>query len=72
MHLVGRARGVSAPGRLLPRDLNAAARGRRHRLDKKAIVYDLLSKTALETMMTIAADPKHLVARIRITTVLHT
>jgi len=34
----------------------------------KALVYDLLS----ETMLTIAADPRHLGARIGITAVLHT
>ena len=38
----------------------------------KALVYDLLFKAAAETMMTIAADPKHLGARIGITAVLHT
>jgi len=38
----------------------------------KAVVYDLLFKTASETMMTIAADPQHLGARIGITAVLHT
>ena len=38
----------------------------------KAVVYDLLFKTASETMMTIAADPRHLGARIGITAVLHT
>src|ERR1700726_4536294 len=38
----------------------------------KAIVYDLLFRAASETMMTIAADPKHLGARIGITAVLHT
>ncbi len=38
----------------------------------KALVYDLLFKVASETMMTIAADPKHLGARIGITAVLHT
>jgi hypothetical protein len=38
----------------------------------KALVYDLLFKAASETMMTIAADPRHLGARIGITTVLHT
>jgi len=37
----------------------------------KALVYDLLFKTASETMLTIAADPKHLGARIGITAVLH-
>ncbi|TFI58862.1 IS91 family transposase [Sphingomonas parva] len=38
----------------------------------KAAVYDLLLRTASETMMTIAADPRHLGARIGITAVLHT
>jgi integrase len=35
-------------------------------------VYDLLFKVSAETMLTIAADPKHLGARIGITSVLHT
>jgi hypothetical protein len=38
----------------------------------KGAVYDLLFRAASETMMTIAADPKHLGARIGITAVLHT
>jgi hypothetical protein len=38
----------------------------------KAAVYDLLFKTAAETLTTIAADPKHLGARIGLTAVLHT
>ncbi len=38
----------------------------------KAMVYDLLFKAASQTMLTIAADPKHLGARIGITAVLHT
>ncbi|RWB65081.1 IS91 family transposase [Mesorhizobium sp.] len=38
----------------------------------KTAVYDLLFKAASETMLTIAADPKHLGARIGITAVLHT
>jgi hypothetical protein len=37
----------------------------------KAVVYDLLFQAASETMLTIAADPKHLGARIGITAVLH-
>ena len=37
----------------------------------KAAVYDLLFRAASETMLTIAADPKHLGARIGITAVLH-
>jgi hypothetical protein len=38
----------------------------------KAVIYDLLFKAASETMTMIAADPKHLGARIGITAVLHT
>ena len=38
----------------------------------KALVYDLLFRAASETMLTIAADPKHLGARIGSTAVLHT
>ena len=38
----------------------------------KAVIYDLLFRAASVTMMTIAADPKHLSARIGITAVLHT
>ena len=41
-------------------------------LQNKAAVYDLLFKAASATMLTIAADPKHLGARIGITAVLHT
>jgi hypothetical protein len=38
----------------------------------KAVIYDLLFKTSAETLVTIAADPKHLGARVGITSVLHT
>ena len=38
----------------------------------KAVVYGLLFKAAAETLCTIAADPKHLGARIGATLVLHT
>ena len=38
----------------------------------KAVVYDLLFKAAAETLTTIAADPKHLGARVGVTAVLHT
>jgi hypothetical protein len=41
-------------------------------LQNKAALYGLLFQAASETMMTIAADPKHLGARIGITAVLHT
>jgi len=39
-------------------------------LQNKAQIYDLLFRTASETMLTIAADPRHLGARIGITAVL--
>ena len=38
----------------------------------KAVIYDILFKASAETMLTIAADPKHLGAKIGITSVLHT
>ena len=45
----------------------------RHRLSEQgASIYDILFKASAETTITIAADPKHLGARIGITAVLHT
>ena len=38
----------------------------------KAVIYDLLFRAASEAMITIAAERKHLGARIGITAVLHT
>jgi hypothetical protein len=38
----------------------------------KAAIYDILFKAAAETLITIATDPKHLGARIGLTSVLHT
>jgi len=38
----------------------------------KAVIYDLLFKASSEAMLTIAADPKHLGARIGFLSVLHT
>src|SRR3984957_14671121 len=37
----------------------------------KAVIYDLLFKVSAETLTTIAVDPKHLGARVGITSVLH-
>ncbi len=37
----------------------------------KAVIYDLLFKVSAETMLTIAADPKHLGAKVGFTSVLH-
>jgi len=50
----------------LPAEIGAIA------YTNKAAIYDLLFKASSETMLTIAADPKHLGARIGITSVLHT
>jgi Putative transposase/Transposase zinc-binding domain len=50
----------------LPAPIGAVA------FQNKAAVYDLLFRTAAETLTTIAADPKHLGARIGLTAVLHT
>jgi hypothetical protein len=50
----------------LPAEIAAVA------FHNKALIYDLLFKAASETMLTIAADRKHLGARIGITAVLHT
>ena len=44
----------------------------RFAFQNKPAVYDLLFRTAAETLTTIAADPKHLGARIGLTAVLHT
>jgi hypothetical protein len=38
----------------------------------KAVIYDILFRASAETLITIAADPKHLGARIGVTSVLHT
>jgi hypothetical protein len=38
----------------------------------KVTIYDILFKASAETLITIAADPKHLGARIGLTSVLHT
>ena len=38
----------------------------------KRVIYDLLFKASAQAMLIVAADPKHLGARLGITTVLHT
>ena len=37
----------------------------------KAVIYDILFKASAEATITIAADPKHLGARVGVTSVLH-
>jgi hypothetical protein len=50
----------------IPHELSAVA------LQNKRLVYDLLFKTAAETLQTIARDPTHLGAEIGVLAVLHT
>jgi hypothetical protein len=50
----------------LPEELNPLA------LSHPRLLYDLLFRCASETLLEIAADPKHLGARIGVLTVLHT
>ena len=71
--MAGRTRGRALAGAVLS---SSSSRCRRAIADiayqNKAVVYDLLFKASAETMLTIAADPKHLGARIGIISVLHT
>ncbi len=67
------APGRSAAGRVLPRGLHAAGADQpTSPTTNKAVIYGLLFDVAAETLRTIAADPKHLGARIGATLVLHT
>jgi hypothetical protein len=50
----------------LPHQLSALA------LQNKTILYDLLLRTSAETLLEVAADPKHLGAEIGFLSVLHT
>ena len=50
----------------IPHDLSALA------LQNKRILYDLLFQTSAETLIEVAADPKHLGARVGFLAVLHT
>jgi Putative transposase/Transposase zinc-binding domain len=50
----------------LPAEIGAIA------YQNKAVIYDLLFKASADTMVTIAANPTHLGAKIGITAVLHT
>jgi hypothetical protein len=49
----------------LPAEIGAIA------YTNKAALYDLLFRTAADTLLTIAADPKHLGAKLGLTAVLH-
>ena len=63
--MAGGPRGRSSAAFTLPSAIGAIA------WQNKAEVYGLLFKAASETMLTIAADPKHLGAQIGVTAVLH-
>jgi len=67
----GGARGRTAADPLLPCRLHAPLGDWRIAYQNKAVIYDCCSRPSSETMLTIAADPKHLGARIGITSVLH-
>ena len=64
--------GRAAAGAVLPCRVLVAAEIAEIAYQNKAVVYDLLFKVSADVMMTIAADPKHLGAKIAITSVLHT
>src|SRR6202790_5636240 len=49
-----------------------SSRCRRRSATSPTVIYDLMFEASAETMITIAADPKHLGARIGVTSVLHT
>ena len=69
--MAGRARGGAPAGAVLHVVFTLPA-DRRHRLSEQGSDLRLLFKASSETMLTIAADPKHLGARIGILSVLHT
>ena len=55
----------AAAGAVFPRRVHAAGSAIADiAYQNKAVIYDLLFKASAETMLTIAADPKHLGARI--------
>jgi hypothetical protein len=68
----GGARGRTAPGGLLHIVFTLPSAIGDIAYQNKAVIYELLFKASSETMLTIAADPRHLGARIGITSVLHT
>ncbi len=70
--LAGRARGRSAVGAVLSCRVHAAGAIADIAYQNKTVIYDLLFKASAEALITIAADPKHLGARVGITSVLHT
>jgi hypothetical protein len=67
-----RPRGRPVAGAGLSRRVHTAAAIADIAYQNKAVIYGLLFKASAETLTTIAADPKHLGARVGITSVLHT
>ncbi len=67
-----RARSRTLAGPLLSRRLQLPAAIGALAFHNKAAVYDLLFSAAADTLITIAADSKHLGVRIGLTAVLHT
>ena len=70
--MAGRARSRAAAGAVLPCDLHAAGAIADIAYQNKAVIYDLLLRASAETTLTIAAEPRHLGARIGFMSVLHT
>src|SRR5450756_1321611 len=66
-----RTRGRSAAGAVLSCGVHLPATVADIAYQNKSVIYDLLFKASAETLITIAADPKHLGARVGITSVLH-
>jgi len=66
-----RPRGRAAAHPILPCGLHLAGAIGDIAFQNKAVIYDLLFKASAETMITIAADPKHW-RTDRVTSVLHT
>ena len=70
--LAGRASQGTAPRALLPRRLHAAGITRHAGIAERELVYGLLFHAASQTLLEIAADPRHLGAKIGFLAVLHT
>jgi hypothetical protein len=70
--MAGRPPSRAAAGALFPCRLHLSGPVADIAYQNQSVVYDLLLKTAAETLITIAADPKHLGAQIGLTAVLHT
>ena len=71
--MAGRTRGRTVAREVFPSRLHTAKANRRHRVrQNKREIYNLLMRISADTVIKIAADPKHLGAQVGITSVLHT